>query len=256
MMDKIEMQTAGMERSQEALDRERKLNDLRLTLDKSGVSPTAQAQILDLQQRNDMLTTEVAIATDKLKKMKAFIKNQDALFRAEEQKRVSVQVYTLYSQQLSATTSETQRTYESTIATLKNELSVAKVRSYEYFSRLTAAQRAVSRLAIPARTTAHARRLARARRPRRPRPRGSRWYPSSRRGPTSVRFLAGPPAETPGRRPLREVTAWHFRGRARRGLCARTPRSMAGHLGPRAPMPSLTSLQPTTTTYTRTKRAP
>jgi protein HOOK3 len=91
MMDKIEMQTVGMERNQEALDRERKLNDLRATLDTSGMSHTAHAQILDLQQRNDMLTTEVALATDKLKKMRAFIKNQDALFRAEEQKRVSRQ---------------------------------------------------------------------------------------------------------------------------------------------------------------------
>jgi hypothetical protein len=88
MMDKIEMQTAGIERGQEALDRERRLEELRASLDGAS-SPMSAAHILDLQQRNDTLTSEVAVAIDKMKKMRAFIKNQDALFRAEEQKRVS-----------------------------------------------------------------------------------------------------------------------------------------------------------------------
>ncbi len=115
MMDKIELQSVGMAHNQEALERERKLNDLRTSLEASGTSPLSQAQILDLQARNDVLTTEVASLNDKLKKARAFIKNQDALFRAEHDKKLS----TGFTQQ--------SQDFENKIAALKNELSVAKV---------------------------------------------------------------------------------------------------------------------------------
>jgi protein HOOK3 len=114
-MDKIELQSVGMAHNQEALERERKLNDLRTSLEASGTSPLSQAQILDLQARNDVLTTEVASLNDKLKKARAFIKNQDALFRAEHDKKLS----TGFTQQ--------SQDFENKIAALKNELSVAKV---------------------------------------------------------------------------------------------------------------------------------
>lgn len=116
-MDKIELQSVGMAHNQEALERERKLNDLRASLEASGTSPHSQAQILDLQARNDILTTEVATLNDKLKKARAFIKNQDALFRAEHDKKLS----SGFTQQ--------SHDYDNKIAALKNELSVAKVGS-------------------------------------------------------------------------------------------------------------------------------
>ncbi|BEI86835.1 hypothetical protein CcaverHIS002_0701810 [Cutaneotrichosporon cavernicola] len=123
MMDKIELQSVGMAHNQEALERERKLNDLRTSLETTGTSPHSQAQILDLQTRNDVLTTEVASLSDKLKKARAFIKNQDALFRAEHHKKLS----TGFTQQ--------GQDYESKIAALKNELSVAKHNALSIDSR-------------------------------------------------------------------------------------------------------------------------
>lgn len=163
MMDKIEMQSVGMAVNQEALERERKLNDLRSSLETSGTSPHSQAQILDLQARNDMLTTEVATLHDKLKKARAFIKNQDALFCAEHDKKLS----SGFSQQ--------SQDYENKIAALKNELSVSKVSSWSggrspFSSRrklLTAALGALARLALPPRAAAHAGGMARPRRARR-----------------------------------------------------------------------------------------
>lgn len=115
MMDKIELQSAGNERTQEALEREQRLNDLRASLEAGGVSPMVQHEVLELRQRNDTLTTEVAKLTDRLKQARAFIKNQDALFRAEHEKRISSDF------------NEVQKSYESQIATLKNELSIVKV---------------------------------------------------------------------------------------------------------------------------------
>ncbi|TXT13806.1 hypothetical protein VHUM_01173 [Vanrija humicola] len=114
MMDKIELQSAGNERTQEALEREQRLNDLRASLEAGGVSPMVQHEVLELRQRNDTLTTEVAKLTDRLKQARAFIKNQDALFRAEHEKRISSDF------------NEVQKSYESQISTLKNELSVVK----------------------------------------------------------------------------------------------------------------------------------
>ncbi|KAL1411320.1 hypothetical protein Q8F55_002271 [Vanrija albida] len=114
MMDKIELQSAGNERTQEALEREQRLNDLRASLEAGGVPPMVQHEVLELRQRNDALTTEVAKLTDRLKQARAFIKNQDALFRAEHEKRISSDF------------NEVQKSYESQIATLKNELSVVK----------------------------------------------------------------------------------------------------------------------------------
>ncbi|WOO81281.1 Protein Hook 3 [Vanrija pseudolonga] len=114
MMDKIELQSAGNERTQEALEREQRLNDLRASLEAGGVSPMVQHEVLELRQRNDTLTTEVAKLTDRLKQARAFIKNQDALFRAEHEKRISSDF------------NEVQKSYESQIATLKNELSIVK----------------------------------------------------------------------------------------------------------------------------------
>ncbi|TXT03988.1 uncharacterized protein COLE_07685 [Cutaneotrichosporon oleaginosum] len=123
MMDKIELQSVGMAHNQEALERERKLNDLRTSLEAGGASPRSQAQILDLQSRNDVLTTEVTSLHDKLKKARAFIKNQDALFRAEHDKKLS----TGFTQQ--------SQDFENKIAALKNELSVAKHNALSIDSR-------------------------------------------------------------------------------------------------------------------------
>lgn len=93
MMDKIESQAAGIERNQEALDRERKLNDMRSSLEASGIPPATQAHYLDLQHRNDTLTSDIAVLHEKLQQMRVFIKNQDALFRADEQKKVSIYIF-------------------------------------------------------------------------------------------------------------------------------------------------------------------
>lgn len=94
MMDKIEMQASGIEQGQEALERERRFNDMRASLEAAGIPLASQGPMLDMQERNDKLTTEVATLSEKLKKARAFIKNQDALFRAEEGKRVSELVRT------------------------------------------------------------------------------------------------------------------------------------------------------------------
>lgn len=89
MMDKIEMQASGLEQGAEALERERRLNDMRESLEAKGVPFESQGAMIEMQQRIDTLTSEVATLTHKLRKTGAFIKNQDALFRADEQRRVS-----------------------------------------------------------------------------------------------------------------------------------------------------------------------
>lgn len=104
MVDKIELQSAGFER---------RLSEARSSLD--GTLSPKSAERDGLQRRNDELLTEVAKLTDKLKKARAFIKNQDALFRADHDKR------------LESGTQETAKSYETQIQQLRNELSVAKV---------------------------------------------------------------------------------------------------------------------------------
>ncbi|EJT46863.1 protein-nucleus import-related protein [Trichosporon asahii var. asahii CBS 2479] len=104
MVDKIELQSAGFER---------RLSEARSSL--GGTLSPKSAERDGLQRRNDELLTEVAKLTDKLKKARAFIKNQDALFRADHDKR------------LESGTQETAKSYETQIQQLRNELSVAKV---------------------------------------------------------------------------------------------------------------------------------
>lgn len=104
MVDKIEFQSAGFER---------RLSEARSSLDGTLSPNTVERE--DYQKRNDELLTEVAKLTDKLKKARAFIKNQDALFRAEHDKR------------LESGTQQTAKSYESQISQLRSELSVAKV---------------------------------------------------------------------------------------------------------------------------------
>ena len=90
-----------------------RLSEARSSLD--GTLSPKSAERDGLQRRNDELLTEVAKLTDKLKKARAFIKNQDALFRADHDKR------------LESGTQETAKSYETQIQQLRNELSVAKV---------------------------------------------------------------------------------------------------------------------------------
>lgn len=216
MMDKIELQSVDIAHNQEALERERKLNDMRSSFEAGSASPHSQAQILDLQARNDVLTTDVASLNDKLKKARAFIKNQDALFRAEHDKKLS----TGFTQQ--------SQDYESKIGALKNELSVAKVGPAApgagawggAITVLTEAQRAFYRQPLPPRAAAHAGGVARPGCARRAR---SRWRrgPAAPGRPARARdVVARAPAQAPGRRPVRQVTPRADRGGARRHFYA------------------------------------
>ncbi|ORY35634.1 HOOK protein-domain-containing protein [Naematelia encephala] len=115
LVEKADLQSAGIDQRDIALTREKQFGELRATLASSGVSADVQSQMIELHERNTRLSGEIRDLGDKLQRAKAFIRNQDALFRAEHTARASGGDF-----------EEAQRSYEGQIETLKSDLHKAR----------------------------------------------------------------------------------------------------------------------------------
>ncbi|WVQ81913.1 hypothetical protein IAT38_004040 [Cryptococcus sp. DSM 104549] len=114
LVDKVDLQAAGIDQRERALDKEKEFSDLRATMAANGVPPEAQQKLLDISERNSKLGDEVKVLTEKLQKAKAFIKNQDAMFKADRGNSDADGF------------EAAQQSYEAQIATLKDQLSKAR----------------------------------------------------------------------------------------------------------------------------------
>ncbi|WVF72769.1 hypothetical protein IAT40_007587 [Kwoniella sp. CBS 6097] len=110
LLEKVDLQSAGIDQRERALMKEKEFGDLRESLAAKGVPPEAQQQLVDLHSRNADLASQVKALDGKLQKAKAFIKNQDAMFRAD------------HANIESGNFQEASKSYQSQIATLKQQL--------------------------------------------------------------------------------------------------------------------------------------
>ncbi|WVQ99968.1 hypothetical protein IAU59_007111 [Kwoniella sp. CBS 9459] len=117
LLEKVDLQSAGIDQRERALMKEKEFGDLRESLAAKGVPPEAQQQLIDLHSRNADLAFQVKVLDEKLQKAKAFIKNQDAMFRAD------------HANIESGNFQEASKSYQSQIATLKQQLLTARQES-------------------------------------------------------------------------------------------------------------------------------
>ncbi|KAK1927088.1 protein-nucleus import-related protein [Papiliotrema laurentii] len=114
LLDKVDLQSTGILQRERELERERNVNDIRAQLSRNGVDQDTQNQLLEVHSKNMSLANEIDALRQQLQKAKNFIKDQDALFRAE------------YSQKGAGNFDEAQKSYEAQISSLKAEVLKAK----------------------------------------------------------------------------------------------------------------------------------
>nr|XP_031860001.1 uncharacterized protein CI109_004608 [Kwoniella shandongensis]KAA5527073.1 hypothetical protein CI109_004608 [Kwoniella shandongensis] len=107
LMDKVDLQSSGINQRERALEKEKEFSELRTQLAAKGVPPEAQQHVVDLHEDNTQLTKEVKELDEKLEKAKAFIRDQDAMFKADHAK---------------SGTGASARTFEAEIIKLKEQL--------------------------------------------------------------------------------------------------------------------------------------
>ncbi|KAL7423859.1 hypothetical protein Q5752_001444 [Cryptotrichosporon argae] len=113
LVEKVDLQSAGISQREKALAREMDINNMRASLVSKGVNEETTAEMVRLAERNAELEKQVEEASEKLEKAKEFIKNQDTLFRAEHLRPV-------------VDFGEAQKSYEAQITTLRRELQSSK----------------------------------------------------------------------------------------------------------------------------------
>ncbi|OCF42706.1 hypothetical protein I317_03437 [Kwoniella heveanensis CBS 569] len=123
LLEKVDLQSAGIDQRERALMKEKEFGDLRESLAAKGVPPEAQQQLVDFHSRNADLASQVKTLDEKLQKARAFIKNQDAMFRAD------------HANIESGNFQEASKSYQSQIATLKQQLLTVRQESAALESR-------------------------------------------------------------------------------------------------------------------------
>ncbi|KAG8692944.1 hypothetical protein FRC09_010846 [Ceratobasidium sp. 395] len=85
-MEKVSLQNEGIGQRERLLERERHFGDLRATLGGKDLPEEAKAKFLALHEDNVQLKEQLKTSQEKLQKARAFIKEQDKLFKEQQSK--------------------------------------------------------------------------------------------------------------------------------------------------------------------------
>ncbi|KAI0747833.1 HOOK-domain-containing protein [Daedaleopsis nitida] len=88
LLEKVNLQSEGIDQRDRMLQRERAIGDLRASLSGKDVPEDIKQRMLGLHEENVSLKEQYKTAQEKLVKAKAFIKQQDKLFKEEHAKSV------------------------------------------------------------------------------------------------------------------------------------------------------------------------
>ncbi|KAI0807300.1 HOOK-domain-containing protein [Fomes fomentarius] len=88
LFEKVNLQSEGIDQRDRMLQRERAIGDLRASLSGKDVPEDIKQRMLSLHEENVALKEQYKTAQEKLVKAKAFIKQQDKLFKEEHAKSV------------------------------------------------------------------------------------------------------------------------------------------------------------------------
>ncbi|EJD02105.1 HOOK-domain-containing protein [Fomitiporia mediterranea MF3/22] len=83
LLEKISLQSEGIGQREKMLERERNFSELRLSVNGKDIPEDVKARLLKLHEENVALKEQLSTSQAKLTKARAFIKQQDKLFRAE-----------------------------------------------------------------------------------------------------------------------------------------------------------------------------
>ncbi|KAH9951485.1 HOOK-domain-containing protein [Amylocystis lapponica] len=87
LMEKVNLQSEGIDQRDRMLQRERAIGDLRASLSGKDVPEDIKARLLSLHEENINLKEHYKTAQEKLLKARVFIKEQDKLFKEEHAKK-------------------------------------------------------------------------------------------------------------------------------------------------------------------------
>jgi len=87
LLEKVSLQSEGIDQRDRMLQRERAIGDLRASISGKDVPEDIKARLLSLHEENVNLREQYKTAQEKLVKAKAFIKQQDKLFKEEHAKK-------------------------------------------------------------------------------------------------------------------------------------------------------------------------
>ncbi|WVQ74880.1 hypothetical protein IAR50_004487 [Cryptococcus sp. DSM 104548] len=85
LMDKVDLQSAGIDQRERALEKEKEFSELRATMSASGVPPETQQQFLDVHAKNIELSAEVKALKEKLIAPASSNTEDHSLFEAAQQ---------------------------------------------------------------------------------------------------------------------------------------------------------------------------
>ncbi|TCD63888.1 hypothetical protein EIP91_004797 [Steccherinum ochraceum] len=88
LLEKVNMQSDGLDQRDRMLQRERDIGDLRASLSGKGVPEDVKARMLKMHEDYITLQEQYKTAQDKLTKARSFIKQQDKLFKEEAAKKM------------------------------------------------------------------------------------------------------------------------------------------------------------------------
>ncbi|WWC71606.1 uncharacterized protein I206_105564 [Kwoniella pini CBS 10737] len=83
LLEKIDLQSAGIETKERELEKEKEFGDLRASFASKGLPQDTQQQFLSLSSQNSDLSGQVKTLDERLQKAKSFIKQQDKMFRED-----------------------------------------------------------------------------------------------------------------------------------------------------------------------------
>ncbi|WWC93739.1 hypothetical protein V866_000575 [Kwoniella sp. B9012] len=110
LLEKVDLQSAGIENKERELEKEKEFGDLRASLASKGLPQEIQQQLLSLLSQNSDLSSQVKSLDEKLQKAKMFIKQQDKMFRKD------------HANMESGDFAEASKSYQLQISTLKEDL--------------------------------------------------------------------------------------------------------------------------------------
>lgn len=89
LLEKVTMQSDGLDQRDRMLQRERDIGDLRASLSGKNVPEDIKARLLQMHEDNVLLQEQLKATQEKLLKARTFIKQQDKLFKEEQAKKGS-----------------------------------------------------------------------------------------------------------------------------------------------------------------------
>ncbi|KAI0698470.1 hypothetical protein BC835DRAFT_654069 [Cytidiella melzeri] len=87
LFEKVNLQSEGLDQRDRMLQRERDIGDLRASLSGKDIPEDIKARLLKMHEDNVHLQEQFKTAQEKLIKARAFIKQQDKLFKEEQAKK-------------------------------------------------------------------------------------------------------------------------------------------------------------------------